>query len=109
MNGDLKKLYTDWLAGIKERNQLIIVMAYKADKTYREISKEFGLSCQRIKQILATNKVSVPMKKGYIKYDVWRQRISAGKMGKPSKLKGKKRVKKDDNQEIQNLGIGEKS
>lgn len=103
MNDEIKKLQNDWLIKVKERNQLIIVMAQKADKTYREIAKEFGLSCQRIKQILIANKTSVPMVKGSIKYENWKKNISIGKIGKPSKLKGRK-IKKDDSQEIQNLG-----
>ena len=98
MTENYKEKYLSYLQDLKDRNQAIIVMAYKADKTYREIAKEFGLSCQRIKQILTANKVSIPMKKGYLKYDVWRQRISTGKTGKPSKLKGIKIVKKNDNQ-----------
>src|SRR3990167_1255869 len=82
MNGDLQQRYQNLLNDIKIRNQYIVEEVKKAEKSYHEIAKQFGLSPQRIKQILKTKGVSVPLIKDSPKWLKWKQHISDSKKGK---------------------------
>ena len=88
MNGELKTRYLSLLNDIKIRNQYIVEEVKKAEKSYHEIAKQFGLSPQRIKQILKSKGVSVPLVKDSLKWLNWKKHISDSKKGKLRKKDG---------------------
>ena len=75
-NKPIKKLQTKLKKMVQERNEKIAQTAVLGKMTYDEIAKKFGVSKQRVKQILVKYHIKVPLRRGFEKHKRWKQRIS---------------------------------
>ena len=75
MDQNIKKLKQELKARITKRNKKIVQEAVLAEKSYGDIAKEHGISRARVKQILMSYGVKVPMKKGTGKWKTMVKRV----------------------------------
>jgi len=85
MEDRIKQLKKVLKERINERNKAILQQAVLGEKNYEELAEEFGVSKQRIKQILRKFHIKVPLVKGMKKYNTWKKRISKSRKGSKKK------------------------
>ena len=81
MNHKIKKLREELLKEARERDKKIVQEAILGERAYWEIAKKYGISTERVRQILRKFRIKVPLEKGMPKYKRWIKRISKSKTG----------------------------
>jgi len=89
MTTDLKQLKENLAEETKKRDESLVQEAVLGKKTYRELGADFGISGERVKQILAKFNIKIPLVKGSEKWEKWRERISKTKKGVKHNSKGR--------------------
>lgn len=89
-NGKLTETKLKLLELTKERNEKLLQEAVLQNKNYKELGIEFGISNERVKQILHRYGIRLPMMKGTKKYENWVKRMSEARKGKSNPWKKRK-------------------
>ena len=76
MTDKIKQLNKSLKEQFEERNKEIIQEAVFEETDYRTLGAKYSISGERVKQILHSHNVRVPLKKGGKKYEVWRKKLS---------------------------------
>ena len=90
MNNEITSTQQKMSDLFKERNEKLLQEAVLQNKNYEELGKDFGLSKERVKQILYKYGVRLPMMKGTKKYENWVSRMSKARKGIANPWKRKK-------------------